>query len=147
MGCLNCGEILVAVIEVKDNNPVGAIQELLRSMLEQGLVSAVMAPQEIPSHKTVVQTLVRDPAKLDSVNPLAPVFGVTSARIVAKMCIDLMTKAPADRDAARQPEQTEQEEADSSEAQEDVPAAEEGTRHARAAGARRSAGSSRNAAR
>jgi coenzyme F420-reducing hydrogenase beta subunit len=122
---LNCGEIPVAVIKVEDNNPVGAIQELLRSMLEKGLVSAVLVPQEIPSRKTVVQTLVRDPAKLDSVNPLAPVFGVTSARIVAKMCVDLMTKAPTDGDAVQQQEQAEREEADSPETKEDVPVPEE----------------------
>ena len=97
-------------IEVKNNDPVAAIQGLLRSMLEKGLVSAIMAPQEIPSKKTVVQTLVRDPSKLESVNPLAPVFGVNSARIVAKMCVALMTKPASveepEQDQADESEQT-----------------------------------------
>ncbi len=97
---MNCGEITVATIKVKDNNPVGAIQELLGSMLEQQLVSAVLVPQEIPSGKSVVQTLVRDCAKLETVNPLAPVFAVNSARIVAQMCVDQMTKAPSAWDEA-----------------------------------------------
>lgn len=92
----------MATIEVKDGNPQGAVQELLRSMLSRGVVSAVMAPQEIPSKKTVVQTLVRDPAKLTSVNPLAPVFGVNSARIIAKMCVQ-MSRSPLDA-GATQPE-------------------------------------------
>ncbi|MHC4593491.1 MAG: 4Fe-4S dicluster domain-containing protein [Planctomycetota bacterium] len=95
----------MAIIEVKDNNPVAAIQELLRSMLEEGLVSAVLVPQEIPSKKTVVQTLLRDPAKLDAVNPLAPVFGVNSARIVAKMCIAQMADLSGASAVAEQPEQ------------------------------------------
>ncbi len=77
----------MATIEVKNGNPVEAIQELLRSMLDAGLVSAVLAPQEIPSKKTVVQTLVRDSAGLDAVNPLAPVFSVNCARIITRMCI------------------------------------------------------------
>ncbi len=94
----------MAIIKVKDNNPVTAIQELLHSMLKEGLVSAVLVPQEIPSKKTVVQTLLRDSAKLDAVNPLAPVFGVNSARIVAKMCIDQMANISLTSAAAQRPE-------------------------------------------
>ena len=101
-------------IEVKNNNPAEAIRELLRSILDKGLVSAILVPQEIPSKKTVVQTLVRDSSKLESVNPLAPVFGVNSARIVAKMCIALMSAAPVESAMEEQsePEQTEQTEVD-----------------------------------
>ncbi len=68
-------------------------------------MSAILAPQEIPSKKTVVQTLVRDPAKLDAANPLAPVFSVNSARILAKMCAALAPQAPADD--AEAPDQAE----------------------------------------
>ncbi len=101
-------------IEVKNNNPAEAIRELLRSILDKGLVSAILVPQEIPSKKTVVQTLVRDSSKLESVNPLAPVFGVNSARIVARMCIALMSAAPVESAMEEQPEpeQTEQTEVD-----------------------------------
>ncbi len=130
MGGINYGEIAVAIIKVKDNNPAAAIQELLRSMLSQGLVSAVLVPQEIPSSKTVVQTLVRDPAKLGAANPLAPVFGVNSARIVAKMCIDQMVRAPADVDEVQEPEQEQESEqeqqADSPDAEDKASAQEEG---------------------
>ena len=99
---MNSGEIAVAIIEVKDNNTAGAIQELLRSLLSKGLVSAVLAPQEIPSSKTVVQTMVRAPEKLTTVNPLAPVFGVNSARIIAKMCVGLMKSPAAEPTGARE---------------------------------------------
>jgi formate dehydrogenase subunit beta len=103
----------VAIIEVKDKNPVGAIQELLRSMLSRELVSAILVPQEIPSNKTVVQTLVRDPAKLDAVNPLAPVFGVNSARIIAKMCIGQMASPPLESAVAEQSEREQEERVES----------------------------------
>ena len=101
-------------IEVKNNNPAEAIRELLRSILDKGLVSAILVPQEIPSKKTVVQTLVRDSSKLESVNPLAPVFGVNSARIVAKMCVAQMAGIALESSIVEQPEQeqTEQTEID-----------------------------------
>jgi hypothetical protein len=102
----------VAIIKVKDNNPVAAIQELLGSMLSEGLVSAILVPQEIPSKKTVVQTLVRDPANLDGVNPLAPVFSVNSARIIAKMCIGQMAGTASEPVVAQEPEQEQEKQAD-----------------------------------
>ncbi len=105
----------MAIIKVKDNNPVAAIRELLRTMLSKQLVSAILVPQEIPSKKTVVQTLVRDPDKLDAVNPLAPIFGVNSARIVAKMCIDQMLGPVSGQAVSEQP--TEEKEAEPPEAE------------------------------
>jgi hypothetical protein len=84
---LNYRRSTVAILEVKDNNPAAAIRELLGAMLSKGALSAVLAPQEIPSKSTVVPTLVRDPAKLDAVDPLAPVFGVNAAQFIARMCI------------------------------------------------------------
>jgi formate dehydrogenase subunit beta len=91
-------------IEVKNNDPAEAIRELLRSILDKGLASAILVPQEIPSKQTVVQTLVRDSSRLESVNPLAPVFGVNSARIVAKMCVALLSAAPVESAMQEQPE-------------------------------------------
>lgn len=107
----------MAIIEIKNGNPAEAIQELLHSMLSKELVSAVLAPQEIPSGKTVVQTLVRDPAKLTRVNPLAPVFGVNSARIISQMCVAEMAVNAVDMVVDEPPEEeqaelSEQEQAD-----------------------------------
>lgn len=102
----------MATIEVKDSNPLEAIQELLRSMLNQGLVSAILVPRETPSKQTVAQTLIRDADKLDGVNPLAPIFAVNSARIVARMCLGYTTRpsAESDADEPQEPESTEAEE-------------------------------------
>ncbi|MHC4144190.1 MAG: 4Fe-4S dicluster domain-containing protein [Planctomycetota bacterium] len=125
----------MATIKVKDNNPVGVIQELLGSMLERQLVSAVLVPQEIPSGKSVVQTLVRDRAKLETANPLAPVFAVNSARIVAQMCVDQMTKAPSAWDEA-EPEQEQAKQAEAPSAEDDTPddQAEQGAEQDQTAG-------------
>ncbi len=108
----------MATVEVKDSSPQGTIQDLLHSMLDRGLVSAVLVPQEIPSKKTVVQMLVRDPAKLNGVNPLAPVFGVNSARIVAKMSIDQVFGPPVESETDQQPEQEHEEQKEEQELQE-----------------------------
>jgi formate dehydrogenase subunit beta len=107
------------MIKVKDNDPVGAIQELLGSMLERQLISAVLVPQEIPSGKSVVQTLVRERAKLETANPLAPVFAVNSARIVAQMCVGQMTKAPGVWDETK-PDSGQAEQAEIPVAEDDV---------------------------
>ncbi len=115
----------MATIEVKDNSPQGTIQDLLHSMLSRGLVSAVLVPQEIPSKKTVVQMLVRDPAKLDGVNPLAPVFGVNSARIVAKMSIDQVFGPPVESETAQQPGQEQPEQNEEQATAEAEPVSEE----------------------
>lgn len=93
----------MAIIEVKGGNRLEGIQELLRSMLSKGVVSAVLVPREIASKKTVVQTLVRDPAKLDNVNPLAPVLGINSARIIARMCSAFVADEPASGEEAERP--------------------------------------------
>ena len=92
---MNCGEMTVAILQTTDGGPVEAIRELLRSMLEKKLVSAVLVAKEIPSKKTAVHTLVKDPAGLDAANPLAPVFSVNAARIIAKMCAGRVVGAAA----------------------------------------------------
>ncbi|MHC4863349.1 MAG: 4Fe-4S dicluster domain-containing protein [Planctomycetota bacterium] len=104
---MNYRRSTVAIIEVKDNNPAAAIRELLGSMLRQGALSAVLVPQEIPSKRTVIPTLVRDYRQLEAVNPLAPVFSVNSAQFIAKMCIDQISGGFATPDAS-QPQQPEQ---------------------------------------
>ncbi|MBM4034231.1 MAG: hypothetical protein FJ291_20985 [Planctomycetes bacterium] len=91
----------MAAIEVKDGNPLGAIRELLRSLMSRGVVGALLVPEETPSGKAVVHTLVRDPARLDVANPLAPVFGVNAARIVVKMCARQLARSPAEAAVAQ----------------------------------------------
>jgi len=68
-----------------DGNPREAINGILRRLLEEGIVDALMVPQRVASGDNVVQTLVRDPARLDGMDPLAPVMPVTAARLVSNI--------------------------------------------------------------
>ena len=72
-------------LPVKDNDVVGSINGFLRDILEKGLVHAILVPREVPSGDNVVQTLVRDPDNLEKANPLCPVMGVHSSRIISRM--------------------------------------------------------------
>lgn len=72
-------------LPVKDKDVKGSINGFLRDILDKGLVHALMVPQEVPSGDNVVQTLVSDPETLKRANPLSPVMGVHSSRIISKM--------------------------------------------------------------
>ncbi len=66
-------------------NAQQTIHGLLRRLLEEGIVDALMVPQRVASDDNVVQTLVRDPAKLAAMAPLAPVIPVTAARLASNL--------------------------------------------------------------
>jgi len=74
-----------AILETGKYGMLESIRGFLKGLLEKGLVHAVLVPVELPSGNNVVQTLVSNPAKLDSANPLAPVLPVNSARIVSSI--------------------------------------------------------------
>lgn len=62
-----------------------AIRGLLAAMLEKELVSAVLVPLRQGQRQTVMQTLVSDPARLDAVDPFAPVVPTSSARLLSSL--------------------------------------------------------------
>ena len=71
-------------LEVKD----GALETMasfLRELLERGIVDALLVPQRTPAGDNVVQTLFTDPAKLENVDPVAPVLPVSSAKLVSDL--------------------------------------------------------------
>ncbi len=72
-------------LPVKDNDVVGSINSFLRDILEKELVHALLVPRELPFGDNVVQTLVKDPHILEKANPLSPVMGVHSSRIISRM--------------------------------------------------------------
>lgn len=74
-----------AILDTSKDGMLESIKGFLKGLLEKELVSAVLVPVELPSGNNVVQTLVSNPAKLDSANPLAPVLPVNSARIVSSI--------------------------------------------------------------
>jgi formate dehydrogenase subunit beta len=73
-----------AYIPVENNDTLGAVQALLRKLLESDLMDALMVPMRTPSG-TVTPALVTDPALLDQADPLAPVYPINSARVLGWM--------------------------------------------------------------
>ncbi|MCK5559467.1 MAG: 4Fe-4S dicluster domain-containing protein [Thermoplasmata archaeon] len=64
---------------------LGAFRKFFSELLTTGALEALLIPQELPSKKNVVQTLVTDPNKLDNINPLAFVMPVNSARLISQL--------------------------------------------------------------
>ncbi len=78
-----------AQLEIKTQNISETLRDFFRSMLQRGEISAILAPQRLSflggTKQVVMPALVSDPERLDSVDPLAPVFPMNAARIVSRL--------------------------------------------------------------
>ena len=74
-----------AIVEVKDGDVLAALREFLRRLLEVQVVEALLVPLELPSGDAVAPTLIKDPERLATANPLAPVMMVNSANLVSRL--------------------------------------------------------------
>ncbi len=72
------------VLNVENNNPAAGLVKLMKSLLTDGVVEALLV-QQMGSGQVAVQTLVKDPEALTDVNPLAPISLQNAARIVADL--------------------------------------------------------------
>jgi formate dehydrogenase subunit beta len=61
-----------------------AIQGLLRGLLEDGVVDALLVPMKLPGG-SVAPMVVKDPAALRRADPLAPVLPINGARAVSQL--------------------------------------------------------------
>ena len=77
-----------AVLKAEGGNILGALQNFLSKLLEEGVVDYLLVPLEISHGRTLAQTLVKDRAHLDRANPFSPVMPVSSAGIVSQLTID-----------------------------------------------------------
>ena len=75
--------MIEAVIEAQDS-VVGAIRQVLRTLMEKGVVDALLAPMTLPGG-SVAPMLVTDPAALDRADPLAPVLPINAARAASQL--------------------------------------------------------------
>ncbi len=83
-------------IKFPAENRDAVVKELLKSLLEKGVVSGVVAPSTLPSGASAAQSLITDPAMIDQLNPFAPVMAVSTAKILSQMTrIKPMTKKVA----------------------------------------------------
>ena len=72
-----------AMIQVQDTT-LRTIQSLLRSLLEQQLVDALLVPMLLPTG-SIAPMLVSDPQALDQADPLTPVLPINAARAVSQL--------------------------------------------------------------
>jgi len=64
-----------------DGDMLGAVRNILGKLLKEGVVDYLLVPQEISHGRSLVQTLVKDPANLDKANPFSPVMAMNSGSI------------------------------------------------------------------
>jgi formate dehydrogenase (coenzyme F420) beta subunit len=73
------------VIKVSEGRTEEAIIGFLKTLLERGVVEAIMIPKGLPSGDGFVQTLIHDPEKLSGVCVLSPTMPVQSARVASNL--------------------------------------------------------------
>ena len=81
-----------AAIKVIEGKTEEAVMGFLKSLLEKGVVEAMVIPKMLPSQDGFVQTLIRDPEKLNGACVLSPTMPVQSARVVSNLSVKNLGK-------------------------------------------------------
>jgi len=76
-----------AAVKVIEGKTEEAIIGFLKALLEKGVVEAMVIPKTLPSQDGFVQTLIRDPEKLNGVCVLSPTMPVQSARVISTLSV------------------------------------------------------------
>jgi formate dehydrogenase subunit beta len=84
-----------AAVKVIGGKTEEAIVGFLRSLLEKEVVEAIMIPKALPSQDGFVQTLIRNPEKLNGVCILSPTMPVQSARVISNLTVKNLEKKVA----------------------------------------------------
>jgi formate dehydrogenase subunit beta len=84
-----------AAIKVIEGKAEEAVVGFLKSLLEKGVVEAMVVPKTLPSQDGFVQTLIRDPEKLNGACVLSPTMPVQSARVISNLSVKNLGKKVA----------------------------------------------------
>jgi formate dehydrogenase subunit beta len=84
-----------AAVKVIEGKTEEAIVGFLKSLLEKGVVEAIMVPKALPSKDGFVQTLIRNPEMLNGVSVLSPTMPVQSARVISGLSVKNLDKKVA----------------------------------------------------
>jgi formate dehydrogenase subunit beta len=76
---------VTAYLEVAEGDTLGTLQSFLGQLLTEDIVDALLVPKKLPTGDNVVPTLIRDPAKLAGIDPIAPVMPVIAAKAVSNV--------------------------------------------------------------
>lgn len=77
--------VKTAIIDIKDQDLLGALQGFLKSVLQHEEIGALLAPWRLPMKSRIMPTLLTDPDQIDRVDPLAPAFPMNNAKVVARL--------------------------------------------------------------
>jgi len=84
-----------AVVKVVEGKTDEAIIGFLKSLLKEEVVEAIVIPKALPSQDGFVQTLIRDPEKLNGGCVLSPTMPVQSARVISNLSVKNLGKKVA----------------------------------------------------
>ncbi len=75
----------IAKIQVSNSNPVAAVQDFLRGLLEDESVGGILVPVHLFGKGLPMPTLVTDPEMLSGADPLAPAYSMNSAKLLSRL--------------------------------------------------------------
>ena len=84
-----------ATVKVIDGKTDETIIGFLKSFLKEGIVEAILMPKTLPSQDGFVQTLIRDPEKLNGACVLSLTMPVQSARVISNLSVKNLGKKVA----------------------------------------------------
>jgi formate dehydrogenase subunit beta len=73
------------IIQVKEGDLTGTLNGFFRSLLEKGVVDALILPQAVFSGENYAHTVVAGPEKIGQAAPFLPVMMVNGGKVVASM--------------------------------------------------------------
>ena len=74
-----------AMIRIDGGNPITAVQEFLRGLMDNDGIGGVLVPMHLFGKGIPMPTLVTDPEQLSGADPLAPAFPMNSAKLLARL--------------------------------------------------------------
>lgn len=82
-------------LKVSEGRTEEAIRDFLKSLLEKGVVDAILVPKVLPSGDGFVQTLIHDPEKTDGLCSLSPTMPVQSGRVASHLSVKNLNRRVA----------------------------------------------------
>jgi len=83
------------VLKVSGGKTEETVNGFLKSLLEKGVIEALLIPKKLPSGDGFAQTLIHDPGKMDGASPFSLTIPVQSARVASNLSIKNLNKKVA----------------------------------------------------
>ena len=83
------------VLKVSGGKTEETVNGFLKSLLEKGVIEALLIPKKLPSVDGFAQTLIHDPGKMDGASPFSLTIPVQSSRVASNLSIKNLNKKVA----------------------------------------------------